>query len=600
MKKEILIIILLLIVSFPAVKSLLKQGGYTSHDLTHHVIRQISMDKLLSEAQFPPRWSGDLNNGYGYPVFLFNYPLPAMAGEIFHKAGLGYVDSVKAVLFSSMILSVLGMYLFLRSYLGNSPAAFLGAVFYLYAPLRFLNIYVSAAVGSALALGILPFIFWSMVVISKGNKGNWGVVVGALSLAGLILAHNVTALIFVPVILVFAWILIRGVRDFGVIRELSIMFLLGLGLSAWFFLPALWEKQYIVFDQIYSGFYKDQFINLWQLVRSPWGYGLSHPQKPELGDMSYQLGLAQILVMLVLVPLVWTRREIREIRVIGGLVLGLFALSIFLMLKASLPLWESLTFLSLVQFPLRFQAVAIFSASVAAALLVKYLPLIRLSSLPASPAFGVASPKSPLANLDIAGLQRGERKQGSINNDRLLDSRLRGNDVTRWFIFIPLLVLAIFANRNHWNINEKFDPEEQYYLNLKTTSTSYGEHLPKWGRVMDKSPSAKLEIIKGIGKVRVVSDKSVQVIAEVEAAAPAKLRLNQFYFPGWEIAVDGKQIRFDYLIDGGSYGLPVFDIETGTHIIKAEFKKTLVRNLADTISIVTVIIALAITSRRFL
>lgn len=78
---NILIFFLLLIFSFPAVKSLLAPGGFTSHDLTHHVIRQISMDKLLSEGQFPPRWSGELNNGYGYPVFLFNYPLPAMVGE---------------------------------------------------------------------------------------------------------------------------------------------------------------------------------------------------------------------------------------------------------------------------------------------------------------------------------------------------------------------------------------------------------------------------------------------------------------------------------------------------------------------------------------
>ncbi|MFH1535939.1 MAG: hypothetical protein ABIC96_02650, partial [Patescibacteria group bacterium] len=138
MKKEILIIFLLLLISFPAVKSLLLPGGFTSHDLTHHVIRQISMDKLLSEGQFPPRWSGDLNNSYGYPVFLFNYPMPALLGEVFHKLGLGFVDSVKAVFLVSMVMSVLGMYLFLKSLLGLRSAAFLGATFYLYAPIRFL------------------------------------------------------------------------------------------------------------------------------------------------------------------------------------------------------------------------------------------------------------------------------------------------------------------------------------------------------------------------------------------------------------------------------------------------------------------------------
>ena len=84
-----------------------------------------------------------------------------MAGEIFYKLGMGYVDSVKAVLFSSMVLSVLGMYLFLNSLLKSRSSAFLGAIFYLYAPLRFLNVYVSASVGSASALAVLPFIFWA-------------------------------------------------------------------------------------------------------------------------------------------------------------------------------------------------------------------------------------------------------------------------------------------------------------------------------------------------------------------------------------------------------------------------------------------------------
>ncbi len=513
------------------------------------------MDKMLSEGQFPPRWSGELNNGYGYPVFLFNYPLPAIVGEGFHKLGLGFVDSVKAVLFLSMVISVLGMYLFLKELLGSKLAAFLGAVFYLYAPLRFSNIYVSAAVGSALAIGIVPFVFWSMVKIKKSLesrvKSQGWILIGAVSFALLILAHNVTALIFAPVIAVFAWMLIRevgGFREFRVVRDFGVMILLGLGLSAWFWLPALAEKQYVRFDEVYSGFYKDQFISLWQLLRSPWGYGLSHPGNPEPGDMSYQLGLVQILVMLLLIPLVWVIgvvRQVREVRVIGGMVLGLFALSIFLMLKVSSPVWEKLPFLSLVQFPLRFQAISIFAASIGTGLFIKWIPA-------------------------FAGMT-GKR-----------------------IVFVTLLVLVIYANRNHWNINQKFDPGEGYYLNLKTTSTTYAEHLPKWGRVMPKGAPAKVEIVRGEGEVRLVRDQSAGVLAEVEASQPVKLRLNQFYFPGWQIKVDGKPVEFNYLTDEESYGLPVFDIEKGKHMVIAEFKNTPVRNVADGLSIISVVVLIGL------
>lgn len=513
MKREIIVILLLLIISFPAVKALLQPGGYTSHDLTHHVIRQISMDKLLSEGQFPPRWSGELNNGYGYPVFLFNYPLPALIGQVFHKLGLGFVDSVKAVLFSSMILSVLGMYLFLNNLLKSRLAAFLGAVFYLYAPIRFLTVYVSAAVGSALALGILPFVFWAILRRST--------LIGSISLAALILAHNVTALIFAPVILVFS--LIR--RPFVIL-----MLLFGLGLSAWFWMPALLEKPYTRFDLIFGKFYQDQFPSLWQLIRSPWGYGLSHPQKPEPGDMSYQLGLIHIGVMVVysLWYLVYGRKG--QHKRLGLFVLISFWLSILLMLEISLPVWESLPFLSLVQFPLRFSAVAVFSASLAAALLVKYLPFKKV-------------------------------------------------------VFILLLGLVLYANRNHWHINQVFNPGEDYYLNLKTTSTTYGEHLPKWGRIMEKGSSGKLEFVEGAGKIKVIKDQSAYVLAEVEASSAGQLRFNQFYFPGWEIRVDGKNIV-------ESYGLPVFDIDQGKHLVLAEFKNTPVRDIANSISIITVIMVI--------
>lgn len=551
MKKEFVIIcLLLLLVSFPAVKALLQGGGFTSHDLTHHIIRQISMDKLLSEGQFPPRWSGELNNGYGYPVFLFNYPLPAMVGEIFHKLGMGYVDSVKAVLFTSMVMSVLGMYLFLNALLKDRGAAFLGAIFYLYAPIRFLNIYVSAAVGSALALGIVPWVFWALVKMGdKGNQGNWGLLGGGMSLALLILAHNVTALIFVPVLLAFGWVILR-LRSGQVgwmrgIREIGVMILLGLGLSAWFWMPAILEAQYTRFGEIFGKFYQDQFPSLWQLIRSPWGYGLSHPQNPESGDMSYQLGLVHIGVILVFslwfIDHGWKSKD----RVIGGFGLAFFVLSVFLMLKISLSLWENLPFLALVQFPLRFSAIAIFSASIAAGLLVKYLPYKKL-------------------------------------------------------IFVVLLGLVLYANRNHWNINQIFDPEEDYYLNLKTTATSYGEHLPKWGRVMIKSSPAKLEFIRGVGevspsaslRVKVIREKSASIMAEVETTISAKLRLNQFYFPGWQIQVNGKKVNFSYLSDGESYGLPIFDIEKGRYLVEAEFKNTPIRNLADTISLVSMIVFL--------
>lgn len=565
MKKNLLVILLLLSLSIPAVKDLFIPGGFTSHDLTHHVVRQVSMDKLISDGQFPPRWSDDLNQGYGYPLFLFNYPLPALFGEAFHKLGLNFVDCVKAVLFLGLILGVPGMYLFLKEFLGSRLAASLGAMFFLYAPLRFLNTYVSAAVGSVLSLGIVPFVFYFLIKVSK--KAEWAPILGGVTFALLVLAHNVTALIFFPVFLAFAGFLVwRVEKKAPIVRSMLVMLGLGLGLSAWFWMPAMLEKQYIRFDEIFSNFYQDQFPSLSQLIYSPWGYGLSHPDRPEPGDMSYQIGLGHLLAMLVfsLWFIVYGRKS--KEKILGVFVLAAFLLSIFMMLKISLPVWDNLPLLSLVQFPLRFEALTVFATSVAAALLVKYLPY---KSLPV-----IASERSERGNLLI----------------RLLRCFTPRNDVLQWILVFSLLFLVFYANRNHWHINEVFSPGDIYYQTLRTTGTTYGEHLPKWGSIRDKLSPGKFEFVKGDGRINPEIDKSNYVLANIEASNSASLRFNQYYFPDWQIKVDGKTVAFNYLTDGESYGLPVFDIEKGQHKIAAKFVNTPVRNLADSISLTTLIV----------
>ncbi len=536
MKKEITIIFLLLLISIPAVKSLFIPGAFTSHDLTHHIVRQISMDKILSEGQFPPRWSADLANGYGYPLFLFNYPLPALIGEIFRQIGLNFVDSVKAVLFTSLILSTLGMYLFLRSFFKSQMSAFLGAVFYLYAPIHLIVVYVSGAVGASMGLVFPPFIFWAIVKLKSGKDAKF-LLLGSLSLAGLILSHNITALIFMPVILAFLMVLqILDKTNRYFLQNILLMFLLGLGLSVFFWLPAMAEKQFIRYDELMKGVYSDQFPSLSQIIYSPWGYGLSHPQHPEPGDMSYQIGLIHILVMLILLPSLWFFRKVKEFRVIGMFCLIIFISSVFFMLKVSLPFWDHLPFLPYIQFPVRILIVPIFSAALVAALLVKHFPWKKV-------------------------------------------------------LFLGLLFLVLYANRNHLNINEKFDPGEQHYLSIKSTTTSFDEDLPIWVTKIKTSVSpGKFSFLSGAGQIRVLENKSTQVLAEIEASSSSKIRFNQYYFPGWGIKIDGQNVNFNYQADVENSGLPVFDIGAGKHLVLAEFKNTAVRNLADFVSLLFVIL----------
>ena len=117
---------------------------------------------------------------------------------------------------------------------------------------------------------------------------------------------------------------------------------------------------------------------------------------------------------------------------------------------------------------------------------------------------------------------------------------------------------------------------------------------------MQKKSPAKLEFIFGKGDIKIIKNQSAQVTAEVEATNGAKLRFNQFYFPGWQIKVDDKKINFKYLNDGESYGLPIFDISPGKHQIIAEFKNTVDRNIADFISLISMVLYFALVCRLLL
>ena len=549
MKKEILIIILLLVFNYPAVKSLFLEGGYTSHDLTHHVVRQIDIDRLLSEGQFPPRWSGELAFGYGYPLFIFNYPLPPIIGEVFHKMGLNFLDSVKAVFLLSLVGSTIGMYLFLKSLFNSYLSAFLGSLFYLYAPIHLITVYVSGSPGASMGLVFPPFIFLAIVKLWSASRGEQKknqkfFLIGSLSFAGMILSHNISAFIFMPVILTFMLLLklLSKKENPNFIRDVLLMFMFGLGLSAFFWLPALIEKQYIRYDQLMKRIYIDQFPTLKQIIYSPWGYGLSHPKSPE-GGMSYQIGLAHIAVMLILLSQLWRFRKVKVFLFIGVFTILSFLVSIFFMLEISLPFWDNLPFLSYIQFPLRLLIVPVFCASIGAALLVKYLPWKRL-------------------------------------------------------VFFLLLFLVVYANRNHLGINQKIDLGEQYYQSLKTTATSFDEDLPIWVlRMRIQKDQSKFSFVSSSGRISILENKSAKVSAQIEATQAAAIRFNQYYFPGWTIKVDGKRVDFDYQRAEDS-GLPIFDIQKGKHQILAEFKNTVDRNIADAISVIIFITIIIIICKQ--
>ncbi|MDP3988165.1 MAG: hypothetical protein Q8P80_03415 [Candidatus Levybacteria bacterium] len=318
-KKNILILLFLVLFSVPSIFSLLHPGFFQSDDGEWMVIRFSAFHQALRDGQFPVRFLGRLNSGYGYPVANFLYPGFMYLAEPVKFLGIGFADAIKIVLGISMIGSAVFTYLWL-SKIFNKTSAFIGSLFYLYTPYHLFDLYKRGSVGEVLALAIVPFILWQI----ERRSFFWI----TLGIAFLILSHNTLAVLFLPIIVVYL-----SLKRISLIHNSLFIILLSLGLSAFFWVPAVFELPYVRFSQVSVSDFSLYFAPI------------------EL------IGISTIIVLVfisfyiyeVLAPKVqpWSRLNLKFI-----LMTLLSLLSIFFSSKISLFFWNYIPS-SFIQFPFR-------------------------------------------------------------------------------------------------------------------------------------------------------------------------------------------------------------------------------------------------------
>ena len=98
-------VLIVLGLSFWAVKALLVPGFFSMHD-DQQIARLFELDISLKAGQIPPRWVENLGFGYGYPFFNFYPPLVYYLGEIFHTMGFSFINSTKLVILSGFVFFI--------------------------------------------------------------------------------------------------------------------------------------------------------------------------------------------------------------------------------------------------------------------------------------------------------------------------------------------------------------------------------------------------------------------------------------------------------------------------------------------------------------
>lgn len=197
------------------------------------VIRLSAFYQSLREGQFPVRFLGRLNNSYGYPVANFLYPGFLYIGALLHGIGLSFQTAVELIFAGSLISGAAALFLWLR-YFFDDRASALGAISFLLSPYLLYDMYKRGSVGEILAISVCLIAIYSIE-----SKRRW-LLTPVIAL--LAISHNTLAMFFIPVLLGYICI-----KQYW---RLIMPFFLGVGMSAFFWLPAIFERQMVRFDSV--------------------------------------------------------------------------------------------------------------------------------------------------------------------------------------------------------------------------------------------------------------------------------------------------------------------------------------------------------------
>lgn len=500
-----------------------RTGFFTSHDGEWSVIRLAEMVREVKDLQFPPRWSDYLNHGYGYPLFTFTYPLPYYAGTLLKLMRFSLIDSIKILFVLSVFLSAFFMYK-LGAILRDKTSGLFAALYYLSANYRLVNLYIRGSLGESIALIFFPLIFY-LGIIYLNHPSVWNYVFFSISLAGLILSHNVMAIIFFPFFILFYFLYHIQLNRKFILTGWKIMILpllQGFGLAAYFYIPALLEKKYIYLSQIPLSSIPENFIKLKDLVYIPWNYGIQLP-------ISLGIGHSLALLFILITYLLFENKKYKKDILIIFLTVSILSLFYLTNIK-SIFFWKFPPFIWL-DFPWRLMGVIIFFIS----LMMMYLP-----------------------------------KKSYLNT-----------------IFMLLTFSVLLYNLNFAKPEAYINKPDSYYETNDATTTSMDELMPIW--VQKKAKERYISKIEYDDKISAVTDlayNSKKIDFNATILSPVKIKINSLFFPGWRFQIDGKNAPISIQEPGGVMSL---ELNQGYHQIRGRFEETPLRFIADWISILSAV-----------
>jgi uncharacterized membrane protein len=515
------------------------------HDALAYPPRVVEMSRALAD-QSPPIWAPDLGSGHGQPLFEFSPPLLYLVAMPFYKIGFKLADSLQFGLALLFAIGTLAMYKIARRYGGSRVAAVGVTGAWLFSPYIMLDLYVRVAMAEAAALAILPLALYGMLW-ALDSPSILSACMAALTIAIVLLAHNSVALLFIPVLA--ALTLSRAVvsRASAANAIAGGMALLGgLALSAYFWLPAMVEKDFVKTKLLTTDFFNwaNHIISPFQLFWGRWGFGYSVPGPND--GISFSLGIPHLILGVSGFVLLFRqargenrsrRQDLADMTVFALAAIG----GAFLAIEWSSPIWARVHTLQYLQQPWR----TLFLPAL-------FLPLFALYAFER---MGTHLASLAIVALVLFNLAHTEPKGFSIYDDAY------------------------------------FSPGWIAYHGINTTTREEYEPVTVGHR-----PYYEDTLLRGVDSTPAVYPLEVGTASQsfsVEASQPTRMQDSLFYYPGWTVLVDRQQVRASAAPVSGEI---TFALPAGRHDVQIELRPTPIRRWSFYLSVASAgLIALMMT-----
>ncbi len=508
-----------------------------------------------------PRFSSGLAYGYGAPLFSFFPPLAYYPASLAQSLGLSYLSGWSLSMMAYTVLAGIGMFLLGRHWTRSELGGWLGAAAYVYSPYLLFDSVTRGATAELAALAALPFAFYGMTRLAASGRRS-DLLMALTAFAIFIPLHTVITLHGTALLALYCLFLSWRPDDSrSTLSRLALVFALALLLTAFYWLPALVER-----DAIKLPLIAEQLghIDVTRHLR-PLAEIFAFPQTADPTQLNQALPIAIGWIQLILAALAtllsWRapHRHYRSLLLFLWIALGAL---IFLNTPHSAWFWQNIPLIGFTQFPWRTLGLA-------------SLLLALMSAIGGR----------------LLWLSFGER---------------RGKVAA---IVATTVVLALYASPwtyvNYYDdlaVTGISDVQRFERENGQLTLSSYGEYLPV---TTDASQLGAARLTARFAEndaiARLLPSATVDILAQEWQGTAASLRLDSasaqtlvfdwLFVPGWTAAIDGRSVD---VRPSTPAGLLALDIPAGQFELRVWLAPTAAQSLAAALSIFGVASALLI------